>query len=29
VTIGLAVRMALLFLLIGHGGEDLPAKDAI
>jgi aspartate carbamoyltransferase catalytic subunit len=28
VTNGLAVRMALLFLLIGHGGEGFPAKDA-
>jgi aspartate carbamoyltransferase catalytic subunit len=27
VTNGLAVRMALLFLLIGHGGEGFPAKD--
>ncbi|MGB6429348.1 MAG: aspartate carbamoyltransferase catalytic subunit [Candidatus Acidiferrales bacterium] len=29
VTNGLAVRMALLFLLIGHGGEESPAKDSI
>jgi aspartate carbamoyltransferase catalytic subunit len=29
VTNGLAVRMALLFLLIGHGGEAFPAKDPI